>query len=169
VGRHVAFFRNLNLGHRGSPSKAQLVEAFVEAGADDVVSFQVNGTVLFSSTAPVRTRDVACSWLGRHTDWSDVAPVRSRAWIGELAQRLEGAADNTEVAFFDARRDFPAPLPWRPERGRITILHVDRQHAVAVNDVERTSYATPTLERLLGVRVTSRSAGTVLRLAERLG
>ena len=168
AARHVAFFRNLNLGQRGSPTKAQLLEAFADAGAREVESFQVNGTVIFSSSSPVRTSARACSWLIRHTDWCDVAPVRSRTWIGDLVSRLEQVEGNAEVALFDTRREFPEPLPWRPITGRLTVVAADRRHAIAVNDEPRRSYATPTLERLLGVAVTSRGAGTMVRLAMRL-
>ena len=167
-GRHVAFFRNLNLGQKGSPTKAQLLEAFADAGATGVESIQVNGTVVFNTTSPAHTRDRARAWLIRHTAWSDVAPVRSRAWLVGLATRLREVEGNAEVAFFDSRRDFPEPLPWRPDTGRLTVVAADRRHAIAVNDEERRSFATPTLERLLGVPVTSRGAGTVIRLAERL-
>lgn len=167
-GQHVAFFRNLNLGQRGSPTKAMLVAAFEEAGATDVVSVRVNGTVVFRSGAAARTRDRVCSLLIHRTDWCDVAPVRAAPWVLDLAERLRGVEGNAEVAFYDARRDFPEPLPWRPASGRVTVLHADRRHAIAVNDEPRTSYATPVLERLLGLRVTSRGAATVLAVAERL-
>jgi hypothetical protein len=169
AGRNVAFFRNLNLGQRGSPTKAQLLEAFAEAGARDVESVGVNGTVVFSSSSPVRTRDRTCSWLIRHTDWCDIAPVRTRVWVRDLVVRLEELRGPVEVSFFDSGRDFPRPLPWRPEGGRLTVVAADRRHAISVNDQERTSFGTPTLERLLGLGVTSRGAATVLRLADRLG
>jgi uncharacterized protein (DUF1697 family) len=168
VARHVAFFRNLNHGQRGSPTRAQLLDAFAAAGAADVTSVRVNGTVVFASTSPARTRDLACSWLIRHSDWSDIAPVRPARWVLDLADELVAVPGNAEVAFFDGRRDFPETLPWRPERGRLTVVRADRRHAIAVNDEPRTSYATPVLERLLGVRVTSRGAATVLAVAARL-
>jgi hypothetical protein len=38
---------------------------------------------------------------------------------------------------------------------------------VSVNDLPRTSYATPVLEALLGVAVTSRGLSTLQRLVER--
>ena len=166
--QHVAFFRNLNLGQRGSPTRAQLLEAFEVAGATDVISVRSNGTVAFRSTAPVHTRDLVCSRLIEHTDWCDVAPVREATWVLELGERLAAVGGNGEVAFFDRRPEFPEPLPWRPEGGRVTVVAADRLHAVAVNDVARTSYATPVLERLLGVPVTSRGADTVLRVADLL-
>ena len=168
-GQHVAFFRNLNLGQRGSPTRAQLVAAFEEAGATDVVSVRVNGTVVFGSAAPIRTRDLVCALLARRTDWRDVAPVRSASWVTHLAGRLTTTDGNVEASLFDARHDFPATLPWRPESGRVTVVDADRRHAIAVDDDPRTSYATPVLEALLGLPVTSRGAATVLAVAERLG
>jgi uncharacterized protein (DUF1697 family) len=166
--QHVAFFRNLNLGQRGSPTRAQLLAAFESSGATDVVSVRTNGTVAFRSTAPVHTRDVVCSRLIEQTDWCDVAPVREAIWVLGLAERLAGVEGHVEVAFFDGRRDFPAALPWRPDRGRVTVVAADRRHAIAVDDQPRTSYATPVLERLLGLPVTSRGAETVLRVADLL-
>jgi hypothetical protein len=169
AGRHVAFFRNLNLGQRGSPTKQQVLDAFAEAGATDVASVRVNGTVVFASSSPASTRDRVCSLLILRTNWCDVAPVRPARWIRGLADHLTGVDGNAEVAFYDSRHDFPEPLPWRPDRGRLTVVHADRRHAIAVNDEPRTSYATPVLERLLGLRVTSRGAATVLTVADRLG
>ena len=168
MGRHVAFFRNLNLGQRGSPSRQQLLDAFTEAGAVGASSVRSNGTVVFSSSAPARTRNHVCALLIARTDWCDVAPVRPARWVLDLADRLADFEGNAEVAFFDGRHDFPEPLPWRSEEGRLTVLAADRRHAVAVNDEPRTSYATPVLERLLGLRVTSRGAATVLAVAARL-
>jgi hypothetical protein len=69
---------------------------------------------------------------------------------------------------YDLRADFPQSLPWRPSRGRVTVVRADRRHAVSVNDLPRTSYATPALESLLGRPVTSRGLSTMPRLAGRL-
>jgi hypothetical protein len=168
MARHVAFFRNLNVGQRGSPRTQQLVDAFAEAGATDVASVRSNGTVVFTSSSPAHTRDRACSLLILHTDWCDVAPVRPARWVLGLADRLAGVEGNAEVAFYDGRHDFPEAPPWRPESGLLTVVAADRRHAIAVNDEPRTSYATPVLERLLEVRVTSRGAATVLAVADRL-
>ncbi len=168
VRQHVVFFRNLNLGQRGSPTRAQLLAAFESAGATDVVSVRSNGTVAFRSSAPVSTRDLVCSRLIGGTDWCDVAPVRAATWVLGLGERLAEVEGHVEVSFFDGRRSFPAPLPWRPDRGRVTVVAADGRHAIAVNDEPRTSYATPALEALLGVPVTSRGAETVLRLADLL-
>ena len=166
--QHVAFFRNLNLGQRGSPTRAQLLQAFEDAGAGDVVSVRSNGTVAFRSSAPVHTRDVVCSRLIQLTDWCDVAPVRDATWVLGVSERLAAVEGHAEVSLFESRRGFPAALPWRPDSGRLTVVAADRRHAIAVDDEPRTSDATPVLERLLGVPVTSRGAETVLRVADLL-
>jgi uncharacterized protein (DUF1697 family) len=168
AGRHVAFFRNLNLGQRGSPTTQQVFDAFAEAGATGVGTVRVNGTVVFSSSSPARTRDLVCSLLARRSDWCDVAPVRTAGWVRRLAVELVLVEGNAEVSFFDSRHDFPEALPWRPAAGRLTVVRADRRHAISVNDEPRRSHATPVLERLLGVRVTSRGADTVLAVADRL-
>lgn len=142
--------------------------AFEQAGAVEVSSFQVNGTVVFRATAPVHTVDLVRSYLTRQTAWHDVAPVRSARWVLDLVETTREIDDHAEVSFYDARSDFPVALPWRPSRGRVTVLRADRRHAVSANDEPRTSYATPELERLLGLGVTSRGLATMQRLAERL-
>ena len=166
--RHVAFFRNLNLGQRGSPTRDQLLAAFEEARATEVTSFQVNGTVIFRASAPVHTMDLVRSYLVSRTEWHDVAPVRSARWVIDLVAAATDVGERAEVSLYDQRADFPEPLPWRPSRGRVTVIRADRRHAVSVNDLPHTSYATPALESLLGRPVTSRGLSTMQRLAERL-
>jgi hypothetical protein len=163
----VAFFRNLNLGQPGSPTRDQLMAAFAHARATDVSSFQSNGTVVFRASAPARTTDLVRTYLVAHTEWHDVSPVRPWAWLLDVVGASTDVGDQAEVSMYDARADFPEPLPWRPARGRVTVVRADRRHAVSVNDLPRTSYATPVLEALLGVAVTSRGLSTLQRLVER--
>ena len=124
MGVHVAFFRNLNLGHRGSPSRDQLLAAF---GDTEPGSFQVNGTVVFRSTAPAGVVRQARAALTESCGWDDVAPVRTAAWVVALARELADVPDHTEVTLYDARADVPVDLPYRPERGRVTVLAADRR------------------------------------------
>ena len=168
MARHVAFFRNLNLGQRGSPTGDQLLAAFEDARATEVSSFQVNGTVVFRASAPVRTVDLVRSYLFVQAEWRDVAPVRPARWVLDLVDASTDVGDRAEVSMFDLRADFREALPWRPSRGRVTVVRADRRHAVSVNDLPRTSYATPALESLLDRPVTSRGLSTMQRLAERL-
>ena len=172
--RSVAFFRNLNLGQGWSPTRAQLVEAFEHAGAHDVLSFQVNGTVLFTSRAPVQTvRGVLADLLHR-TGYDDLGVVRPATWCVALADRLEDLPfdvdESTEVALFDARRPLPVELPWATPDGTLRILAGDHRHAVTGwrRQAGRGANATPVLQGLVGVPVTSRGTPTMTRLAQKI-
>ncbi len=168
--RAVAFFRNLNLGQARShsPTRVQLIEAFAASGAPGAVSFQTNGTVLFEATDPARTAAEAVARLTPLCGYADAVLVRPAEVVLEVSERLAALPGSTELALFDGVPGFPEPLPWTPPSGRLEVVLAVEGHALAVNAVEGTSAATPELERLLGVPVTSRGAGTVLRLARRL-
>ena len=166
--RAAAFFRNLNLGQPGSPSRLQLVAGFDEAGATAVSSYRSNGTVVFDSPAPARTAAEVVGSLRLSCGYADTVLVRRGSWLRERASQWASAGDRAEVTLFDSPRDFPAALPWRPPRGGLTVVAADRRHAVCVNDQPRTSFGTPVLERLLGIPATSRSTSTMLGVVERL-
>ncbi len=167
----VAFFRNLNLGQARShsPTAPQLLAAFGAAGAAGARSFQTNGTVVFDPgrrSATLLARDVVTR-LGPVCGYGDAVVARSVDWLVGLDLADVGA--QAEVSLYDLPAGTAPPVaPHRPDRGRITVLRADRVHAVSVNDQPRTGYATPTLERLLGVPVTSRAVSTVERLRARL-
>jgi hypothetical protein len=167
----VAFFRNLNLGQRRShsPTRAELLQAFTDAGAVAATSFQVNGTVIFEpgSADPQALTDEVVALLTPVCGYADVALARPVMWLRELD--LEDLPRNAEVSFFDAPDPFPAPLPWvAPEKDGLTVVRADHRHAVSVDDLERTSGATWVLEALLGVPVTSRGVPTMRRLQAKL-
>jgi hypothetical protein len=161
----VAFFRNLNLGHRGSPNRAQLLEAFAGAGCEDARSFQTNGTVIFHAAAPTSLARQAARALAPACGWDDVVVVRRARWLLDLADRMGDQPSTAEVTLFDSPAPFPHPTPWRPERGRIVVVAAGRDHTIGVNDLPNTAFGTPTAERLLGVRATSRACTTMHRLA----
>ena len=164
----VAFFRNLNLGHRGSPGRAELLDAFTGVGVESAGSFQTNGTVIFEAAAPVRAATAARDRLTAGCGYRDAVVVRRAAWLRALADRLGDLGPTAEVTLFDSPVDFPHAVPWRADQGRMTVVAADRRHAVCVNDRPHTAFGTPTVERLLGVPATSRAVTTLLRLAPRL-
>jgi len=170
----VAFFRNLNLGQGWAPTRVQLEAAFATAGATHIDSVQVNGTVVFSHPAPVRATGEVRALLRLLTGYDDVAVVRRASWLLDLVQRADGLGLPgdlpVEVAFFDARPPFPLTLPWTTPDGRLRVLLGDHRHAVTSfhDDSGRGSNATAVLQEVTGVKVTSRSLGTVRRVAERI-
>ncbi len=167
---HVAFFRNLNLGQRRSPSRVELVDAFETEGATDVLSHQVNGTVAFTAPdgrAAQEVADAVAARLGPVSEWTDVVLVRSVEWLESLD--VDGLPDGCELTLMDGPEPFPEALPWDPGRGEVTVLRADGRHAIVLNHRERRSNGTPVVERRLGVPATSRGIGTVQRLLARMG
>lgn len=165
----VAFFRNLNLGQRRShsPTRPELLGAFERSGAPDAISFQVNGTVIFKCDGDPRSLvDDVVQELTVVCGYADAVMVRPVRWI--LGLDLDVVA-NAEVSLFDGVDPFPEPLPWELPSAGLTVVRADAEHAVSINDVERTSGATRALERRLGMPVTSRGVPTVQRLQARLG
>jgi hypothetical protein len=164
----VAFFRNLNLGQRRSrsPTRPELLHAFERAGATDALNFQVNGTIVFQTDQDAQAlAEEAVRLLTPVCGYDDAVIVRPVPWILDLDLADIGA--NAEVSLFDGPDQFPEPLPWVAGTG-VTVVRADHLHAVCANDVERTSGGTWTLERLLGMPVTSRGVSTMLRLQARL-
>ena len=167
MSRSVAFFRNLNLGQRRShsPTRPELLDAFARAGAKSAVNFQVNGTIVFDTdNDPTALAKRAVELLTPVCGYDDAVLVRPVDWI--LGLDLDDIGPNAEVSLFDGTDDFPEPLPWLDSG--VTVVRADHQHAVCLNDLERTSGGTWTLERRLGMPVTSRGVPTMLRLQARL-
>ncbi|MET0998725.1 MAG: DUF1697 domain-containing protein [Marmoricola sp.] len=166
----VAFFRNLNLGQRRSrsPTRPQLLDAFAGAGATAAVSFQTNGTVIFESgrRSAQRVANEAVALLTPVCGYDDMVIARPVDWLRALD--LDDVPDHAEVSFFDGPDPFPEALPWRPDRGGVTVIRADHRHAVTVDDRERSSGATWVLEARLGVPVTSRGVPTMRRLLLKL-
>ena len=167
--RSVAFFRNLNLGQRRShsPTRPELLDALLRAGARDAVNFQVNGTIIIDADGDAQAlANEAVRLLTPVCGYDDLVVVRPAAWVLDLD--LDAITQPAEVSFFDGPAPFPEPLPWRSPEGGLTVIRADALHALSLDDVEQTSGATWTLERLLGMRVTSRGVPTMLRLQSRL-
>jgi uncharacterized protein (DUF1697 family) len=155
----VAFLRNLNQGQRGHVTTAGLVGAFEAAGARDVHPVRANGTVLFDAPNPDECLGRVLDELAGTAPWADVAFVRDRAWLAERASEFPAdvVPSLVEVSLFDGALADPAPVPglW------CTIVRAGDGYAITVNERPGTSQATPSLERLLGSPVTSRSATTI--------
>ena len=149
----IALLRNLNQGQRGSPTTEALIDAFVRAGASDIRPVRGNGTVLFDGTAGLPHR--AKAWLA---PWDDVVFVRGASWV---AQTVAGVDDDprTELTLFD---ESATVTPQRARR--CEIISAGPGFAVVLNDTDGQSDGTPTIERLLARRATSRGIPTLRKV-----
>lgn len=164
----VAFFRNLNLGHPGSPTSAELVEVFGGPGA--ARCFQSNGTVVFEAADPEKAVDQAVVALRAAGYWHPVI-VRT---LEQVRCALEDApsADPREgiyrsmISFYDLHEIPAVQLPYRSLDGlvEIRILNPAFAHSVCWKPRRTAGNVTGSLEQLLSVPVTTRTVATLERL-----
>jgi len=166
--RHVALFRNLNLGHPGSPSGEELVAAF--GGTTLARTFQTNGTVLFHSDNPEATARKALHVLrgnGHHQGLT----VRPLCELNRVVQQTPTTdpAENvyrTMISFYDIDTHPAIELPIRSRDQLVELRRLDQRSAASVcwKPHHTAGDVTGFLETLLNVPVTSRTLGTLKRL-----
>ena len=136
--RYAAFLRNVNLGRPKSPTRSQLEAAFLDAGAASAVSFQVNGTLVFTLAPGARPRAVAsraCEALAVRCDMREPVFVRSvdelrvlvdaDPFAGQVAEGL----DSLCISFLGAPRKALAVCCRSRRRAAISRLLASRRHA----------------------------------------
>ncbi|EFG48447.1 hypothetical protein HMPREF0183_0263 [Brevibacterium mcbrellneri ATCC 49030] len=170
---YVALFRNLNLGHPGSPTATALVDAF---GGPSVAScFQTNGTVVFDADDPEPLIGQARNTLtarGFHQSFA----TRS---LTEIASLLNDApevdpAENVYrlmVSFFDTIDKPQISVPLRSPDGLVEVRGLYDSHAWSAcwKPKNTAGNVTGFLESLLEVPVTTRTMATLERLARKYG
>lgn len=176
---HVAFFRNLNFGHRGSPTRGQLEGALAAAGATVVRSVQTNGTVVLSAADPSETLSACSAELARTVGYAEPAFLRPASWVAAVLNAFPAHDQITDVyrshlTVHDAAVPLPLELPWRSPRGDLIVLNSAADHTCSVSVRVGTTIGDPNSlsERLLGVPATTRTTNTIRRVvqaAERLG
>lgn len=174
--KFAAFLRNVNLGRPGAPTKAQLEQAFADAGGVDVQSFQVNGTAVFSARSQAGAERVLRKALKRLATECDLAEPGCVRSLEELAPLVEARVfkpfDPDEVyeygLSFACDRDVVAPgkLPLDNPQGNVRLLALKDGNALSVCWKRGASPGNPNLflERTTGVAWTTRAIGTVRRL-----
>lgn len=174
----VAFYRNMNLGHVGSPDRVGLEGALRDAGARVARSFQTNGTVVLEVGAqdPQVVVARAAPVLERSAGYVDAVFVRPLAQLSAILARgpFRGATDEVTYrctfTFFEPGAPFGAALPWTSARGDVDIVEVDAGIALGVIRKRGATAGSPTgeLEKRLGTAATTRTAGTIERLVRAL-
>lgn len=176
--RYAAFLRNVNLGRPKSPTRSQLEAAFLDAGAASAVSFQVNGTLVFTLAPGARPRALAsraCEALAASCDMREPVFVRSvdelralvdaQPFAGQVAEGL----DSLCISFLGAPRKALPSLPFATSRGDLELLAHDDTHVFSVSRWLGKSGGSPNawLERQLGEPATTRNWRTVVKLVEK--
>jgi uncharacterized protein (DUF1697 family) len=167
----VAFFRALNLGHRGSPTRPVLEDAFTEAGATLVRTVQTNGTVVFSASDPAGVVGRVRQTLARAAAYEHPVLVRPASWV---VRAVEGFPDYDDVpgvhracvTLHDAPEPPDIEVPWTNASGLLVVLRTTADHTCSVVRASSGAAADPNshLERLLGVPATTRTLGTFDRV-----
>lgn len=173
--RHVALVRNVNVGQRGHPSADELRAAFAEAGATDALSFQSNGTIVFTAStadADDLAQDAVAA-LARATGHEREVFTASLASLRPLVDEHGSAPDahRRELTLHDGPELRPdtAGLLEAERRAHATVLEAGAGWVVTLNHRDRQSNGTPLVEQVLGVPATSRGLPTLLRVVGRFG
>jgi uncharacterized protein (DUF1697 family) len=176
--KYAAFFRNLNLGRRNCPTKAQFEEAFVAAGATSAHSFLTNGTMVFAVGSIHGARRVfagACEVLRSTCVLEEPGYIRSVEYLAELvALDPFSAVERDSVyeccaSFLHPRSRPLAELPLESRRRDVQVLRSTGSEALSISRKIGNTPGSPNafLERLLGLPVTTRSWNTVVRLVRK--
>lgn len=169
---HVIFYRNLNLGHAGSPSRDELESALLDAGATRAKSFQTNGTVLLDAPSPEKVVSAAADSLASHAGYEDSALLRE---VGELKDVLElgvferhqaASTYRETVTLFEGGSDPLWSLPWTNPKDDVDVLYLQDGLALSRIRKPRNTAGSPTLEleRATGGVATTRTRGSLERL-----
>lgn len=176
--QYAAFFRNLNLGRPNCPTKAQLEDAFMRAGAASAASFLTNGTLVFTVPSAGRAHRVfagACELLRETCGLREPGYVRSLEHLARLvALDPFSAVDRDQVyaccvTFLHPDSAAAPALPLTSPRGDVQVLYWTGPEALSLSFKPGQSPGSPNafLEKLLGLPATTRNWNTVQRLVRK--
>ena len=178
--KYAAFFRNVNLGRPGSPSKAQLEQAFVNAGAESASSFLTNGTVVFTTRPkadPSKLLLTASRLLKLECGLIEPGFVRSVAHLSDLVKLDpfssidQGSLHLCSVTFLHTTIPAPPELPLESKRKDVEVLLLTGSEALCISRMVGKTPGSPNafLEKLFSLPATTRSWNTVVRLVRKHG
>lgn len=177
--KHAVFFRNLNLGRPGCPTRAQFEEAFAAAGAQCASSYRVNGTLAFSAKPGIPARTVLA---GAATLLRDRCGLKEPGFLRSMKQLVElvrsnpfGDIDHSAVheccvTFLHSPRSLVGcNLPEATHQGDVRLVALARSEVLSLSFKVGASPGSPNawIERLLGQPTTTRSWNTVAGLVDK--
>lgn len=176
--KYAVFFRNVNLGRAYCPSKMELEQAFISAGADSPSSFLVNGTLVYSAPdhdVAHRVLIDACRQLQDQCGLREPAFLRDLDSLERLVAMNPFAAVEKSTVFercisflYSDALDLPA-TPLESKRSDVQILQFTKAEVFSVSRLIGKSPGSPNafLEKLLVSPVTTRNWNTVCRLLDK--
>ena len=179
MSKHVAFFRNLNLGRPNCPTKVQFEEAFGAAAAVSASSFLTNGTMVFTTRTSRQSQKVfngACEILLGTCGLKEPGFVRTIEYLTQLVSLDPfGEIESNSVhaccaSFLHATDGLSAlQLPLESKRCDVKVLQLTHSEAFSLSIKVGNSPGSPNafLEKLLGLPVTTRSWNTIVRLVQK--
>jgi len=169
----VAFLRNVNQGQRGHPSTSALLTAFADAGCPGAVPFQSNGTIVLDADDPQTATAEAVLALAARSGHEREGFWMPLADVARIVDDHAGCPDaaRRELTLHSGGTIDPAdPVTIREAaHRRCEIVESGDGWLVAVNERDRESNSTPTVERITGLPATSRGLPTLVRLIDRFG
>jgi uncharacterized protein (DUF1697 family) len=175
----VALIRNINVGQRGFPSRLQLEQAFMAAGAHSAVSFQSNGTVvteLNNSISLASVHEGVREYLRTCCNFTQALFLRDLEAIRVAVRQDPYAAIDHEgyphqyVSYYEFAGSLEGIFPLESAQKDCLVFRGTGQEAYSVardNNRGVSGYPTPLLESRLNVPVTTRSWTTMVRLIGR--
>jgi uncharacterized protein (DUF1697 family) len=177
--KFAVFFRNVNLGRANSPTKSQLEQAFLDAGAAEAASFLVNGTLVFA--APAARASVVLKGAVRRLE--GVCGLKEPAFLRRVDALVAlvaadpfaavNGADVYEygVTFLSPKTPALPPLPLSTRRGDVKVLACNGSEAFSLCYKLGSSPGSPNalLEKTLGLPATTRAWNTIVRLVAKHG
>lgn len=171
--RWVAFFRNLNLGHPGSPTRPQLEAAFAQAGAGQVRSFQTNGTIVFDpdDRPPEDVVRAALPAIEEASGWADVAPCLDTDTLADIVGEHGAEAWQLLLNVYDRTAAVPPPPAGTDLVEGLRCVSSGPGWVLSrlTGPPELVTDPNPVVERITGQRNTTRSLTTIVRLTRALG
>ncbi len=179
MNKHVAFFRNLNLGRPNCPTKVQFEEAFAAAGAASASSFLTNGTMVFTTSSGCQSQRVfndACEILHGTCGLTEPGTVRTIDYLAQLialtpfAEIESNSVHACCASFLHTTEGLSvAQLPLESKRRDVKVLQLTHSEVSSVSIKIGNTPGSPNafLEKRLGVPVTTRSWNTVVRLVQK--
>jgi uncharacterized protein (DUF1697 family) len=176
--KFVAFIRNINVGQKGFPNRSQLENAFTASGAQDVVSFQSNGTVVFDLTPDSSLLSFKGTFneaLRLNLNFSEPFFIRNLEAIKAAVQQNPFAAiswheyTHKYVSYYDCINWTDGIFPLESPKKDCLVFNGNGKAAYSVaKDINGISgYPTPLLEKTLRIPVTTRSWRTIERLSSK--